>query len=462
MSQSRNQLGSTAKRVSDFAELRPVGTTRAPTMRVESLSQSKRGHQSGKPGARRARIRDLEPVALFFRHSGLIFRCVGIAGALSLLLAWLMPVNYTAKTAVIVGGGLGQVATISARGDAQNYLERTQELQARNVRLMAEINGDPELTFPAEFDQSKDKPTLAKILDGERMLFTSRRESLEENVDQLKAEAALYDERSTLLGKQIDLIGKQREIADKEVAETQALVDRKLAPIPRLREAQRTSALLASRNVEVEAELLKAKQSANDVRQRITTLKTKYRTEALDEQAKVHAEIREMSTKGNTSRSIAETSGNDSRADAGFIANQSDIITSDQLVRETVRRLGLQSDSSFLAKADESMPIKTEEDRLNAVTAVVQENLAAGRIGPGSRIDIRYTWSKPTKAIEIANTLAAVYVENQAKAEYLPSVSILRAASMPLKPNIAPPIIVIAGLLAGLIFGYALALILDR
>ncbi|MCV4697545.1 hypothetical protein OFB92_31035, partial [Escherichia coli] len=90
-----------------------------------------------------------------------------------------------------------------------------------------------------------------------------------------------------------------------------------------------------SRNVEVEAELLKAKQSANDVRQRITTLKTKYRTEALDEQAKVHAEIREMSTKGNTSRSIAETSGNDSRADAGFIANQSDIITSDQLVRET-------------------------------------------------------------------------------------------------------------------------------
>jgi hypothetical protein len=465
MSHTRKHTGALAKHTSEVPDLRMADVARNRTMRIEPLAQSKRrtGYPSPKPAPRSLRLRELEPVAILLRHRGLITRCVLIAGLLGALVAWFLPLSYTARTSVIVGGGLGQVATISARGDAQNYSERTQELQARNARLMAEINGSSELRFPAELEQNKDRPALAKILEGERMLFVSRRQSLLENIDKLKAEHTLLEDRGKLLTKQVDLIAKQREISDKEVSETQALVDRKLAPVPRLREAQRASALLASRNVEVETELLRTRQNLNEVNQKITAEKTKYRTEAIDEQAKVQAEIREMSTKSNISRSIAETSGSDSRADAGFIANQADVITSDQLVRETVKRLGLEFDTTFITKAaEEGLPLKTAEEKLNAVVSVVQQSLTAGRVGPGSRIDIRFTWAKPAKAVDVTNTLARVYVENQAQAEYLPSVSVLRAASLPLKPDIGRAMIIAGALLAGLIAGFALALLLDR
>ncbi|MFN3623002.1 MAG: hypothetical protein ACK4TP_02980, partial [Hyphomicrobium sp.] len=134
-----------------------------------------------------------------------------------------------------------------------------------------------------------------------------------------------------------------------------------------------------------------------------------------------------------------------------------------QLVRETVKRLGLEFDTTFITKAaEEGLPLKTAEEKLNAVVSVVQQSLTAGRVGPGSRIDIRFTWAKPAKAVDVTNTLARVYVENQAQAEYLPSVSVLRAASLPLKPDIGRAMIIAGALLAGLIAGFALALLLDR
>ncbi len=462
MSQTRKLPGVHTNRPQDL-ETRAADAARVRPPRIDPAAQQKRRTNSpSRPATRGLSIRDLEPVALLLRHRGMIFRCVLIAGLLSGLIAWYMPQSYTARTTVVVGGGLGQVATISARGDAQNYSERTQELNARNARLMAEINGSSELHFPNELAHDKNPPNLTKIFDGERMLFASRRQTLQENLDQLKTEYSLLEGRGELLGKQVDLIAKQREISDKEIEEMQSLVERKLAPTPRLREAQRAGALLASRNVEVETELIKTKQSLNEVNQRITAVKTKYRNDAIDEQAKLQAEVRELATKGNISRSIAETSGSDSRADAGFIANQADVITSDQLVRETVKRLGLEFDSTFLAKAEQGLPLKTADDRLNAVVSVVQQSLSAARVGPGSRIDIKFRWAKPAKAIDVTNMLARVYVEYQGQAEYLPSVAVLRAATLPLKADIGRSMILAAGLLAGLIVGVALALLLDR
>jgi uncharacterized protein involved in exopolysaccharide biosynthesis len=134
------------------------------------------------------------------------------------------------------------------------------------------------------------------------------------------------------------------------------------------------------------------------------------RSEVLAELQKVDAELRELGSRRDTLRAVAATTLSDQKFDQGLLANQADLMTSDDLVRAVALRLKLHQDPRFTGPLG---PETDPESQLRAATRVLQTNLNASRIAPGSRLDVAFRGTDAQQASLIANTVAEVFVERQ-------------------------------------------------
>lgn len=406
-------------------------------------------------------------LGIYARRYKLIAATALAAVVLGALVGVFKPSSYTAKVSLLIGARLGQSGPIAAEGERRSYGAKVQQLLARRARLQAEITGANEITFPPEL--ARDDPSTAAILDGEKQLFAARRRTLDESMEKFRQDKALAEQRVSSLMQQARLAAVQQRSIDKEVDELRSLVERKLAPTPRLGDMQRTAATIASHKVEIESEVARTEQAKNQADQRVTEARNQRRSETLAELQITEAELRDYTMRRETLRAVAASSVADQKFDSGMLANQAEIITSDGLVRKVAQRLNLHQDPAFAGpRAAEA----TGEARLSNAVAALQTSLTAVRVGPGSRLDISYKARDPNQAARIANAVAETYVDGQSEAaaraseerlsagsgDAQPGATVLRAAEPPLKPD-GPGLLSIcaAALVLGLAAGLAVA-----
>jgi membrane fusion protein, type I secretion system len=118
------------------------------------------------------------------------------------------------------------------------------QLTAQKARLEAERDDLNEVPVPAELASRMKDPQVARIMEGERKLFSLRRtarigqkDQLSKRVDQLKEELLGYESQKRAKAREMELIGKQ-------LVGARELWDKKLMPVTRFTELQRDAARL--------------------------------------------------------------------------------------------------------------------------------------------------------------------------------------------------------------------------
>jgi len=157
------------------------------------------------------------------------------------------------------------------------------EIRARLARLSAEKDGrdkihfDPELEALAQLQDSN----IRDRLQGERALFHARRESLQQEAEQLAEQIAQIENRIKGVRAQLDALQIQRDLIADELADQQTLLDSGLTQASRVLELQREQAGFLGEIGRLEAEIAELRGQIAANRIALLQLATQSREEAV-------------------------------------------------------------------------------------------------------------------------------------------------------------------------------------
>ncbi|MFA5538131.1 MAG: HlyD family type I secretion periplasmic adaptor subunit [Gemmobacter sp.] len=120
------------------------------------------------------------------------------------------------------------------------------ELQARRGRLEAERDGNDTPTFPEELvGTAAARPEVAELMEGQVRLFEARRETIDQQLEQLAKRVEQTESLIVGVDAQRDALGVQLDLIGQELASQQELLDKGLAQVSRVLALQREQARLS-------------------------------------------------------------------------------------------------------------------------------------------------------------------------------------------------------------------------
>lgn len=157
---------------------------------------------------------------------------------------------------------------ITSVGSLNEAAARRAELQAREVRLRAEAAGSEEMP-PAPKDAEEEFITY---LDQERLIFNARLARHNNQVQVLERSIELGRSEIEALGAQIVEAKKQFDSADRELKDTKGYVSRGISQATRLLPLERAVAQISREMKELEASIIRSRQTMNTSQREITDL----------------------------------------------------------------------------------------------------------------------------------------------------------------------------------------------
>ncbi|MGJ3230746.1 MAG: HlyD family type I secretion periplasmic adaptor subunit [Oceanicaulis sp.] len=167
-------------------------------------------------------------------------------------------------------------------------------LSAQRARLRSEQLGHDAPHFPEALLNRAEEAAIADILEVQRDLFAqridlheNRRSMLRQRIGQLEAEIA---------GLEAQIVSQRRraELISSEIADTQSLYDRGLAPRPRLLALQREEASISEGLAANQASIARARQSIGETEIQILTVDAQRLDEISTELNQVQAQLAEV------------------------------------------------------------------------------------------------------------------------------------------------------------------------
>ncbi|MHA6345056.1 HlyD family type I secretion periplasmic adaptor subunit [Roseivivax sp. CAU 1761] len=156
------------------------------------------------------------------------------------------------------------------------------ELMARRARLQAERDEAEDVVFPdmlLEAEASDEE--IAEAVEGQRNLFSARKESVDREVEQLAKRADQIADQIIGIDAQQEALQRQLTLIEGELADQQSLLDRGLAQASRVLALQREEANLAGRVGELTAAKAQAEGRITEIDIQILSLETRRREEAI-------------------------------------------------------------------------------------------------------------------------------------------------------------------------------------
>lgn len=408
-------------------------------------------------------VRDLLP------YWKLIAACAVLGGVLAGAFAYVAMNAYVATAVVLVGGNPNQTESIVARGDFETYSVELRQLAAKTARIDAELADAENISFPPDLIELQGDPAVAAMMEGERRTLAANRQTLNEKLNGLRLQHELLEQRATTLVEQVRLAKVQTQAIDEEAAGVRVLVEKQLAPTSRLLDLSRTEAIITNNQLALESDLLRTRQTMEQLQQQRVDAVNQREAELLEERQEILRRIGEAATRRGTAANVLANQTFNQRFDPGMMANEIDVITSDALIAGVVRELGLDKDEAFMSRVGDLPADASEQERLAAATEALQESLEVSRVEPGSRLDINYRSVDPEEAMRVANAVATTYVGGgQAlnsrdlgeNAKIGRGNHIVRIAKIPEEfAGPGKPIVIAAGALLGLLLGVALVVL---
>jgi HlyD family secretion protein len=176
---------------------------------------------------------------------------------------------------VKAGQPLIRLDSAKARAERQSVFGQYWDARAREVRLLAERSGAESVAFGPDFTAAlaADR-SLAEILDGHRNIFEARRRVLASQATVIGERIAQVDKEITGLQAQETAAAKRSEIARREAAAVQTLVEKGLERRPRLLTLERELAEIDGRRGELAAQISRARQVIAEAQATLLRLET--------------------------------------------------------------------------------------------------------------------------------------------------------------------------------------------
>lgn len=199
-----------------------------------------------------------------------------------------------------------QQQALSNRGDLQTFEVERLGLLARQARLDAVLSNKTSVVFPSELATKAGRPVVDRMMREEQQLFDARLNSTNAAIDSLTQAKKLALSQVDTLKSKSALLGKQIEMANKELSAVNKLFTQGLAASPRQLGALQDVSELESRSLDTSLALLKAQQDAATADRDIADLRNHYHVDALTEAAEVRARLAEISGRMSTATALLE------------------------------------------------------------------------------------------------------------------------------------------------------------
>ena len=177
-----------------------------------------------------------------------------------------------------------------ARAAVDVYSKQYDELTAQEARLIAERDGAAAVQFPQALIARRAEPDVAAIIAGQTNLFKSRRTTLTGTVDVLRKKISQTQEQIVGLEGQAAAYKRQLQSTHNENNGLRDLFKKGYVPRQRMLELERSEAALEGQIAEVSANILRARQSIEEVNVQIVQAQS-------DRLAQVANDLRDVQVK---------------------------------------------------------------------------------------------------------------------------------------------------------------------
>jgi HlyD family secretion protein len=176
-------------------------------------------------------------------------------------------------------------------------LSQSEELTARQARLIAERDGAPEITFPEPLVRRKQEPLVAATIAGEISLFQSRRSGNEGQKAQLRERIAQTIEEISGLSAQLSAKEKELKYITEELEGVTDLYQKKLVTVMRFNQLQREEARLGGERGNLISEMARARGRISESELQILQLDQNFKTDVLKDLRDAEGRLSEVKEK---------------------------------------------------------------------------------------------------------------------------------------------------------------------
>ena len=169
------------------------------------------------------------------------------------------------------------------------------EVMARSARLEAERNDAPAPEFSGELAElAKTRPEVADLIEGQRSLFTARRESVLKQSEQLQKRAAQIASQIEGVDAQVAALSQQLDLIEQELTDQRTLLEKGLAQSSRVLALEREASRLQGSVGELQASRAQAEGRATEVELEVLRLAAVRREEANTQLRDIGARVLEL------------------------------------------------------------------------------------------------------------------------------------------------------------------------
>jgi exopolysaccharide production protein ExoF len=217
--------------------------------------------------------------------------------------------NLTVVKAVSIAGGLRRADAgqrfardfINAKGDAVVYTTERNRLIARKARLQAETSKSDTIEMP---DELKDLPEAKALLASEMALMNTRKKRLTLQLQALDDLKSLLQAEIESLGKKTETQTRQLELAKEDRDKVENLAEKGLALSARKMAAEQRAADTEATLLDIDTNILKAKQDISQANQDEITLRNDWDAKLSQELQDTESELDTLNLKIATSDAL--------------------------------------------------------------------------------------------------------------------------------------------------------------
>jgi protein involved in polysaccharide export with SLBB domain len=264
--------------------------------------------------------------------------------------------------------------TITAAGELNVLLLQRDRLQARAVRLEAELARAAEIEFPRELADRRPEPAVATLLQAEQRIFSAREDAYSTQMralDQLKRNLAT---ELPSLAAQLETVETQVQLIEEELESVNTLLKSGLANQPRRMALERELARTEGDRLRVESSLLRTRQEISKAEISIVELHSRREQEITAELGETQARLEELGRRIHTATKLVSAFA----AASPYVVDGATPGRVAEPVYHIVRRVG---DAMTETPADETTPV-LPGDTVKVNIRLVQ-NKVSNKTSPG-------------------------------------------------------------------------------
>jgi HlyD family secretion protein len=193
-----------------------------------------------------------------------------------------------------------------AQASRQMVGKQLDEARARMARLVAERDGLPRPTVPAELSARLDDGNVKTLLASEASLFRARATARDSQKELLQSRVSQLGEEIGGLEAQVASKVRQIELITGELTGVQELYDKHLVPLTRLTTLQRESARIEGERAQLTSAIAETRAKIGEAQLQIVRLDQDFRTDVVKELGEAQGKEAELSERSVAARDVLE------------------------------------------------------------------------------------------------------------------------------------------------------------